>query len=395
MSPTRISIAAGIAGIAMASAVGLSAANASPDQSPSPTPTSAAQYDAGMVKALAKSLGVSEGKAVERLDSESKQQKSLERLDGDLRTLGAYFDNDGKLTVNVADEAAAAKVRDAGLTARVPERGQERLDKVMAALDSAAAQRVPAGVNSWAVDLATDTVTVTVSDDSTPAARAFLKKAKTYGSAVKVVNEKSTLVAQQNVTPGHSMDVGGGVCSVGYGARDRSGKQFLVSAGHCLEGLPDLTYEGNHFAKATNTRFHKGQNSVDMGIAKLDKGVKIETKVHGKDVRGSKRASSGAAMCKEGQTTGWTCGKVKSYNVTVTYDDPHGGPQTTVKGLASSTVCTEGGDSGGAYISGNQAQGMTSGGPQDQQCDGSSGKSSFFQPLDDTLRHYGLSLNTR
>ncbi|WP_435241999.1 S1 family peptidase [Streptomyces cucumeris] len=379
----------------MASAVGLSAANASPDQNPSPTPTSAARYDAGMVKALAKSLGVSERKAVERLDSESAQQKSLDQLDGDLRTLGAYFGSDGKLTVNVADEAAAAKVRDAGLTARVPEHGQERLDKVMAALDSTAAQRVPAGVNSWAVDLATDTVTVAVSDDSTPAARAFLKKAKTYGSAVKVVNEKSSLVAQQNVTPGHQMRIGEGVCSVGYGARDRSGKQFLVSAGHCLEGLPDLTYEGNHFAKATNTRFHKGRNSVDMGIAKLDKGVTIETKVHGKDVRGGKRAASGAALCKEGQTTGWTCGKVKSYNVTVAYDDPNGGPQTTVKGLGSSTVCTEPGDSGGAYISGNQAQGMTSGGPGDQKCDGFGEKSSLFQPLDDALRHYGLSLNTR
>ncbi|WP_432590516.1 S1 family peptidase [Streptomyces sp. HD1123-B1] len=379
----------------MASAVGLSAANASPDQSPSPTPRSAAQYDAGMVKALAKSLGVSEGKAVERLDSESKQQKSLDRLDGDLRTLGAYFDNDGKLTVNVADKAAAAKVRDAGLTARVPERGQERLDKVMAALDSAAAQRVPTGVNSWAVDLATDTITVAVSDDSTPAARAFLKKAKTYGSAVKVVNEKSTLVPTQNVTPGQSMSAaGGGTCSVGYGARDRSGKQFLVSAGHCLEGLPDLSYDGERFAKATDTRFNTGQNSVDMGIAELDKGVKVATMVNGKQVRGSRRAASGAALCKAGQTTGWTCGKVKSYNVTVVYTTK---PETTVKGLATSTVCTEGGDSGGAYISGNQAQGVTSGNPKGQKCGGSvkAKGSSYFQPLDDALRHYRLTLNTR
>jgi hypothetical protein len=81
-------------------------------------------------------------------------------------------------------------------------------------------------------------------------------------------------------------------------------------------------------------------------------------------------------LCKSGRT----CGRVDSYNVSVTYSDPDGGPDTVVTGLGSSSVCTQGGDSGGAYIFGNQAQGMTSG--------------AYFQPLDDALSHYGLSLNT-
>ncbi|GAA3399311.1 hypothetical protein GCM10017752_67630 [Streptomyces roseoviridis] len=139
-----------------------------------------------------------------------------------------------------------------------------------------------------------------------------------------------------------------------------------------------------------------GQSSVDMGIAALNSGHSIATAVttYGKAgtvaVKGSSRAASGADLCKSGRTTGWTCGKVKSYNATVNYGN------TTVSGLASSTVCSEGGDSGGAYISGHQAQGMTSGGPSGQKCTGGvySQGTSYFQPLDDALRRYSLTLNT-
>ncbi len=141
-----------------------------------------------------------------------------------------------------------------------------------------------------------------------------------------------------------------------------------------------------------------------MGILTVNSGHSIVTAVgtwgQGSTstvaVKGVSRAASGAALCKSGATTGWTCGTVGSYNNTVTYIDRSGGPDTVVSGLASSTVCVEGGDSGGAYISGNQAQGMTSGGPTDQQCTGgvNSRGTSYFQPLDDALRYYGLTLNT-
>lgn len=177
-------------------------------------------------------------------------------------------------------------------------------------------------------------------------------------------------------------------------------KQYLVTAGHCIEDLPDLAYNNVKFAKGTNSRFAVGTRSVDMGIAAVDAEDSIGTQVttYGQAgnvaVRGSTRASQGSAMCKSGQTTQWTCGTVGSYNVTVTYTDANGGPDTVVTGLGSSTVCTEGGDSGGAYISGNQAQGMTSGGPIGQNCTGVNTRgSSYFQPLTDALSYYKLTLN--
>lgn len=367
-------------------------------------PAAAPAYQPEMVKALATTLGVSEKAAVERLDREAEQQDRFAELREDrVSTLGAFFTKDGSLVVNAADAGAAKEVRAAGLTARVPERGESELDRIKAQLDAKALKSAPAGVSAWSVDLASDTVTVEVNGDSDAATRSFLKAAKSNGDAVRVVKGQEKLETQAVVPPGSRMTFNGYLCSVGYGAKDRNGKQVLVTAGHCIEDLPALAYNGTRFAKGTHTRFALGTRSVDMGIAAVDAGnsIGLDVTTYGRagtvPVKGSKRAPSGAALCKSGQTTNWTCGKVGSYNVSVTYTDQNGGPDTVVTGLASSSVCTQGGDSGGAYISGDQAQGMTSGGPSNQRCNGqvNSPGSSYFQPLDDALAYYGLTLNTK
>ncbi|MGP3980101.1 S1 family peptidase [Streptomyces sp. KR80] len=364
---------------------------------------SAPRYQPEMVKALAESLDVSEKAAVDRLDRQAAQQRRFAELRRKgIKADGAFFNKKGVLTVNAPNAKAAAEIEDAGLNARVPAQGQSALDRIKAALDAKAAKRVPTGVSAWSVDLASDIVTVEVNSDKSAAARSFLRAAKAHGDAVRVVRGRQALAPQAVIYPGSRMTFNGYICSVGYGARDASGKQYLVTAGHCIEDLPDLYYDGSHFAKGTHTRFALGTSSVDMGIAAMDSDDSIATAVGtwgqagNIAVSGSTRAAPGAALCKSGQTTGWTCGQVSSYNVTVTYIDQNGGPNTVVSGLGSSTVCTEGGDSGGAYISGNQAQGMTSGGPVRQRCRQgvNSRGTSYFQPLDDALSHYGLALNT-
>ena len=59
-------------------------------------------------------------------------------------------------------------------------------------------------------------------------------------------------------------------------------------------------------------------------------------------------------------------------------------------GLSRSNACAEPGDSGGSWISGNQAQGVTSGGTGN--C--TSGGTMWFQPVNPILQRYGLSLTT-
>ncbi|WP_443076150.1 S1 family peptidase [Streptomyces sp. NBC_01716] len=368
---------------------------------PSGAAAQAPRYQPEMVAALAKTLGGSEQAAVDRLDHEAAQQRELAAVNKQgVKTDGAFFTKAGTLTVNAPDARSAARVEDAGLTARVPEHGKSALDRIKSELDAKAVKQVPAGVSSWSVDLASDTVTVEVNSDGGAAARSFIKAASKHGDAVRVVRGQERLETQTVVPPGSRMTFNGYICSVGFGARDAAGKQYLVTAGHCIEDLPNLAYNNVKFAKGTNSRFAVGTRSVDMGIAAVDAEDSIGTQVttYGQAanvaVKGSTRASQGSAMCKSGQTTGWTCGTVGSYNVTVTYTDANGGPDTVVTGLGSSTVCTEGGDSGGAYISGNQAQGMTSGGPIGQNCTGVNGRgSSYFQPLTDALTHYKLTLN--
>ncbi|GLW90533.1 S1 family peptidase [Actinokineospora globicatena] len=393
-----------IAGIAVSAVVpavlwatGSSAGAAQPQQP---------KYQPEMVSVLAKTLGIDERAAVARLDREADQQQKLTDLTrGGLRVDGAFVDASGNLTVNTTDAPSAARARSAGLAVRTPARGEAELNRVQARLDAAASRQVPAGVASWSVDLAADVVTVEVSDAAKPQAKAFLAEAAKLGGAVKVVSTGQRLETQATVYPGSKMNINGGsgYCSVGFGARNSSGTQYLVSAGHCIAGLPSLYFNGSAFAKGTATRFALGSSSVDMGVAKINSGNSIATTVGtwgattNPAVRGGTKASVGSSICKSGATTGWTCGTIKAYNVTVTYTDQNGGPDTVVRGLASSSVCTMGGDSGGAYISGNQAQGMTSGGPTGQQCTfnggNQSGKSSYFQPLSDALSYYGLTLN--
>lgn len=144
---------------------------------------------------------------------------------------------------------------------------------------------------------------------------------------MQVVKGAEPLEAKKKVYPGSPMNwtdsKGSWVCSVGFSAEDPQGKEYLVSAGHCLSSLPDLTNDGDHFAKGTDSRFHIGQDSVDMGIAVVDSDDSIATEVGtwGKTnsnvaVQGSQRAGEGAAVCKSGQTTGWTCGEIDAYDVT-------------------------------------------------------------------------------
>lgn len=99
---------------------------------------------------------------------------------------------------------------------------------------------------------------------------------------------------------------------------------------------------------------------------------------------GSSEAPIGAAVCRSGSTTGWRCGYILAKNQAVRY------VEGVVSGLTRTDACAEPGDSGGPWVAGNQAQGVTSGGAGN--C--TFGGVTFFQPVDDILSAYGLRLTT-
>ncbi|URN13576.1 S1 family peptidase [Streptomyces radiopugnans] len=96
------------------------------------------------------------------------------------------------------------------------------------------------------------------------------------------------------------------------------------------------------------------------------------------------RPPVGSSVCRSGSTTGWHCGTIEQHDVTVQYG------QGDVHGLTRTTVCAEPGDSGGPYITGDQAQGVTSGGSGN--C--TTGGTTFYQPVEPVLEAYGLTLVT-
>lgn len=61
--------------------------------------------------------------------------------------------------------------------------------------------------------------------------------------------------------------------------------------------------------------------------------------------------------CRSGRTSGAACGTVDAVNVTIGYADG-----TTHTGMTQAGTCASMGDSGGPFVSGNFAYGLTSAG---------------------------------
>jgi streptogrisin C len=174
---------------------------------------------------------------------------------------------------------------------------------------------------------------------------------------------------------------GNTLCSIGFAVAGG-----FVSAGHCGgAGSPTLGY--NNVAQGTFAASQFPGN--DFSWIQTNSSWTPQPWVNNYSggnvlVAGSADAAVGSSVCRSGRTTGWRCGTILGRDETVVYS------QGAVSGLSRSNACAEPGDSGGSWISGNQAQGVTSGGTGN--C--TSGGTMWFQPVNEILGTYGLSLTT-
>jgi streptogrisin D len=292
---------------------------------------------------------------------------------------GAYVDASERLTVNVLGARAAAQVRAAGATPRQVTRSMAHLQRVQKSLD--AARNAPVGA-SWGVDVATNTVLVSV-----PAGRgaAFVAKARSFGAAARV--QRTPAVQTQAFYGGQAILRGGSRCSAGFNTRSGSGRTYVLTAGHCTNlGGTWTTSSGQTIGPVAASSF-PGNDYGAIWIshpAALDPRGGVLVNGAFRDITGASRVPVGSQACKTGSATGTTCGRAQAYNVTVRY------AEGTVFGLTRTNICTQPGDSGGAMFAGSQAQGITSGGTIGG-CN-QSGFQSFFQPADEALSTYGLTL---
>ncbi len=374
----------------------------------SPALRAAMQRDLGLTSAQ-----LSQYLKIERL---SEQSKGLEKQQG-ARFAGSWIERqgNGNFKFVVATTSAGAQKAPAGVEIRNARHSLSDLDATKGQLDLQLAQgaKVPKGVYSWYVDVQSNSVVVAVGKGSQQAGIDFVARSGADARTVRFVtmDEQPSVRATLQGGLGYLRNPGDGylyACSIGFNVTKGTTPGY-VSAGHCgdagepayLEGSagtgpqwtlgPQIgTFQGSTFP-------NPGGTGTDMSWIQISSGHAQAASVYGwgsanVTVKGSTEAAVGAAICRSGRTSGWRCGAIKAKGVTVSYQTGE-----TIVNLTQTTACSEGGDSGGSFITGTgQGQGVLSGGSG--SCKGRGGRTgggnSYYQPLLPLLSFYGLTLKT-
>ncbi len=341
--------------------------------------------------ALQRDLGLTEDEARARVRKDrwaTRTARALRATLGDTYA-GAWVNREGtQMTVAVTTAAAAERVRATGAEPKVVARSAKALDSVKARLDSAAGRTAPA-VSGWYVDVSSNSVTVVARPGREAAAAAAVNATGVARDAVKVVTSTQDPRPLADLRGGDAYFINGNSrCSIGFSVQGG-----FVTAGHCGDVGDSTTGAINGQQVAQGTVRVSSFPVDDFGFVETNNqwtptavvATRNPENTGNVPVAGSEEAPVGAAICRTGSTTGTFCGRITALNATVNY-----GGGDIVNGLTRTDVCAEPGDSGGSWISGNQAQGVTSGGSGN--C--ATGGETFFQPINEILQRNNLTLVT-
>lgn len=384
-------------------AIAMTASAAGPSDTVSPSLRAAMQRDLGLTSAQ-----LSQYLKIERLAV--LQEKQLARAQG-RSFAGSWIERqpNGSFRLVVASTSIRPQKAATGIEVRSARRSLAELDASKAQLDAVQARggKVPNGVYGWYVDLPSNSVVVSVGKGAQQAGIDF--------AAASGVDVQSVRLETAEEQPSLRVDVKGGLgylrnpgdgylyaCSVGFNVSQGSTPGF-VSAGHCGDAGENVYFEPSQWTLgpklgsfAASSFPAPGQTGNDYSWIRLDAGHTQSPTVYGYGngdvtVRGGTEAAVGAAICRSGRTSGWRCGTIEAKNQTVNYSSGE-----TILNLTRTTACSEGGDSGGSFITGpGQAQGVLSGGSG--SCKGklpNKRTRSYYQPLLPILQAYNLSLRT-
>ncbi|SDP93783.1 streptogrisin C [Actinopolyspora xinjiangensis] len=338
------------------------------------------QYASTMMQAMQRDLGLSRAQAEQRLDAEAAARQAADGMADKLGESFGGFHYDaglGKLVVGVTDRAEFGSVRAKGAVPRLVDDSRAQLREASTTLNQHS-QRAPESVTGWYVDTTSNSVVLTTRKGTAGSAAEFVRSTGVDSDAVRVVESAERPRTYADVIGGQRYVINNStVCSVGFAV---SGG--FVSAGHCGDygdstSSPSGTFAGSSFPGNDYSYVRTGSDDTLRPWVDQYNGS-------ARTVSGSQEAAVGSSVCRSGQTTGWHCGTIQAKNQTVSY------PSGTVYGMTRTDVCAEPGDSGGSFISGNQAQGMTSGGSGDCTWGGTT----YFQPVNEALNAYGVSLVT-
>jgi len=301
---------------------------------------------------------------------------------------GAWMDGT-TLNVGITDEALSSEVTAAGATPFIVANSLSKLEQAKLALDNQdisqaktlATDSIESGIAAYYVDVVANKLVLEALADSTAHAEALASQVGLSASEFEVRTVKEMPTTLATVRGGDAYYINRSArCSVGFAVTTG-----FVSAGHCgTSGASATTSSGASLGTFSGSVF---PGSADMSYIRAVSGTTLYGEINGYGsgnlpVSGSTAAGVGSSICRSGSTTGVHCGTVRALGATVTYS------QGRVTGLTQTNVCAEPGDSGGSFYSGSQAQGVTSGGSGD--C--TSGGTTYFQPVNEILSTYGLTL---
>jgi len=369
----------------------------------------AADVEPAVKAAMQRDLGLSGQQLAQYLKTErlaAQQEKALQKQLGGSYA-GSWIERKGNGSFRFVVASTKGGKAAAGAEMRQVRHSLAALNASKGQLDMLLAQgaKVPKGVYGWYVHVPTNSVVVNIGAGAQQAGIDFVARSGMDADTVRfeTMDEAPRLHLAVQGGLGILRNPGDGylyACSVGFPVTQGSTMGF-ATAGHCGD-TGEVTYHepsqwtlGVRLGTYAASNFpNPGQTGPDMAWVRVDSGHTLSPSVYGwgkgdVTVRGASEAAVGAAICRSGRTSGWRCGTVEAKNQTVNYQTGE-----TILNLTRTTACSEGGDSGGSFITTpGQAQGVLSGGSG--SCKGGGRRSrSFFQPINPILSTYNLSLVT-
>jgi streptogrisin C len=376
MKRARTLVSVGACALVAVGVVATQPAAASPSASPADSAASG-----GVVAAMQRDLGLTEAQATTRLRRESAAIAAGPKAKAAAGSAygGSWYDAArGVLVVGLTTMDSTDAVRATGAEVAAVPRTEAALDAAKARIDGL---RAPRDVAGWRTDPRSGSVVITVRRGADVSG--FLATARKAGPVTVEETDALPSTLSAGTVGGDPYYINGNVrCSIGFSVQGG-----FVSAGHCGGvGSSVAGWDGSAMGSFSGSSFPDNDYSfVSIGNGWWTAPVVLGWgTVPDQLVRGSGEAPVGASICRSGSTTHWHCGTVLAKNETVNY------AQGAVHQMTKTNVCAEPGDSGGSFISGDQAQGVTSGGWGN--C--SSGGETWFQPVNEILGVYGLSLVT-
>jgi len=355
------------------------------------TPVAAASTPAATdpLTAMQRDLGLTAAQARGRLareDAASRTEPAARAATG-AAFGGAWLDPaDQRLVVGITDPDLASRVRALGADPRAVRYARAELDAAAAKLDRGIA---PRAISSWYVDVVANRIVVEADPSALAAVAGYAARTGIDAAMLRIVPSAGPVGPLYDVRGGDAYTSGGLGCSIGFSVNriTAPSTRGYVTAGHCVNagatttgsnGVTQGTVLGRNFPGNDYAWVQTNANWTPRPLVNLYDGGTL-------NVQGWREAAVGASVCRSGMKTGWRCGTIQAKGVTVTYSDG-----STVYGVTKTSVCSDKGDSGGPFLNGSHAQGVTSGGVLGCTSTGTT----FFQPVVPILSVYQLRLLT-